>query len=69
MRSLRWLGLIAFSLFVVAAFTPLANLLNVRMAGVADEAHMHLPAGRLQMKRGLETVAAVVAGTGDDPHA
>ena len=36
MRSLRWLGLIAFTLFVVAAFTPLANLLNVRMAGVAD---------------------------------
>jgi uncharacterized SAM-binding protein YcdF (DUF218 family) len=36
MRRLRWLGLIAFTLFVVAAFTPLANLLNVRMAGVAD---------------------------------
>jgi uncharacterized SAM-binding protein YcdF (DUF218 family) len=36
MRSLRWLGLIAFTVFVVAAFTPLANLLNVRMAGVAD---------------------------------
>ena len=36
MRSLRWLGLIAFTLFIVAAFTPLANLLNVRMAGVAD---------------------------------
>ena len=36
MRSLRWLGLIACTLFVVAAFTPLANLLNVRMAGVAD---------------------------------
>jgi len=36
MRSLRWLGLIAFILFVVAAFTPLANLLNVRMAGIAD---------------------------------
>jgi uncharacterized SAM-binding protein YcdF (DUF218 family) len=36
MRSLRWLGLIAFTLFVVAAFTPLANQLNVRMAGVAD---------------------------------
>jgi uncharacterized SAM-binding protein YcdF (DUF218 family) len=36
MRSLRWLGLIAFTLFVVAAFMPLANLLNVRMAGVAD---------------------------------
>ena len=36
MRSLQWLGLIAFTLFIVAAFTPLANLLNVRMAGVAD---------------------------------
>ena len=36
MRSFRWLGLIAFTLFVVAAFTPLANLLNVRMAGIAD---------------------------------
>ncbi len=36
MRSLRWFGLIAFILFVVAAFTPLANLLNVRMAGIAD---------------------------------
>src|SRR5260370_21488458 len=35
MRSLRWFGLIAFILFVVAAFTPLANLLNVRMAGIA----------------------------------
>ena len=36
MRSLRWFGLIAFLLFVGAAFTPLANLLNVRMAGVAQ---------------------------------
>jgi uncharacterized SAM-binding protein YcdF (DUF218 family) len=36
MRSLRWLGLIAFILFLVSAFTPLANLLNVRMAGIAN---------------------------------
>jgi len=39
MRSLRWLGLIAFILFVIAAFTPLANLLNVRMAGIANLVH------------------------------
>lgn len=36
MRSFRWLGLSALILFVVAAFAPLANLLNVRMAGVAN---------------------------------
>jgi uncharacterized SAM-binding protein YcdF (DUF218 family) len=35
MRSLRWLGLIALILFAVAAFTPLASLLNVGMAGIA----------------------------------
>lgn len=36
MRTLRCIGLIAFFLFVVAAFTPLANLLNIWMAGTAS---------------------------------
>jgi uncharacterized SAM-binding protein YcdF (DUF218 family) len=36
MRSLRYVGVLALLLFVVAAFTPLANLLNIRMAGVAQ---------------------------------
>jgi uncharacterized SAM-binding protein YcdF (DUF218 family) len=35
MRGLRLLGLIGFLVFVAAAFTPLANFLNIRMAGVA----------------------------------
>src|SRR2546428_8424139 len=35
MRGLRLLGLIGFLVFVAAAFTPLANSLNLRMAGVA----------------------------------
>ena len=35
MRGLRVLGAVAVLLFVVAAFTPLANILNVRMAGTA----------------------------------
>ncbi len=35
MRGLRLLGLIGFLVFVAAAFTPLANFLNLRMAGVA----------------------------------
>ena len=34
MRGLRCLGLIALLLFTLAAFTPLANLINIRMAGV-----------------------------------
>jgi len=34
MRGLRCLGLIVLLLFAVAAFTPLANLINIRMAGV-----------------------------------
>ena len=33
MRGLRYVGLIALILFAIAAFTPLANLLNIRMAG------------------------------------
>jgi len=33
-RGLRLLGLVGLLLFVVAAFTPLANLLNIWMAGV-----------------------------------
>jgi uncharacterized SAM-binding protein YcdF (DUF218 family) len=36
MRSLRYVGVLALLLFVVAAFTPLANLLNIRMAGIAQ---------------------------------
>jgi len=35
MRGLRGLGLIALLLFAVAAFTPLANLINIWMAGVS----------------------------------
>jgi len=35
MYGLRYVGLIALLLFVLAAFTPLANLLNIRMAGQA----------------------------------
>src|SRR5262245_24243719 len=35
MHTLRFLGAVAVSLFVVAAFTPLANVLNIRMAGAA----------------------------------
>src|ERR1700730_3382682 len=35
MRGLRCLGLIALLLFAVAAFTPLANLINIWMAGVS----------------------------------
>jgi len=35
MRGLRLLGLIGFLVFVAAAFTPLANFLNLRMGGVA----------------------------------
>ncbi len=35
MRGLRLLGLIGFLVFVAAAFTPLANFLNIRMGGVA----------------------------------
>ena len=35
MRGLRCLGLIGLLLFTVAAFTPLANLINIRMAGVS----------------------------------
>jgi uncharacterized SAM-binding protein YcdF (DUF218 family) len=35
MRGLRPLGLVALLLFAAAAFTPLANRLNVWMAGVA----------------------------------
>ncbi len=35
MHGLRYVGLIALLLFVLAAFTPLANLLNIRMAGQA----------------------------------
>ncbi len=35
MRGLRLLGLIGFLVFVAAAFTPLANFLNIQMAGVA----------------------------------
>ncbi len=33
MHGLRYVGLIALLLFAVAAFTPLANLLNILMAG------------------------------------
>lgn len=36
MHGLRLLGAVAVLLFVVAAFTPLANVLNIRMAGVAQ---------------------------------
>lgn len=36
MHRLRYVGLIALLLFAVAAFTPLANLLNSRMAGQAQ---------------------------------
>jgi uncharacterized SAM-binding protein YcdF (DUF218 family) len=35
MRGLRLLGLVGLLVFAVAAFTPLANWLNARMAGVA----------------------------------
>jgi uncharacterized SAM-binding protein YcdF (DUF218 family) len=35
MRGLRCLGSIALLLFAVAAFTPLANLINIWMAGVS----------------------------------
>jgi uncharacterized SAM-binding protein YcdF (DUF218 family) len=35
MHGLRYVGLIGLLLFVLAAFTPLANLLNIRMAGPA----------------------------------
>jgi uncharacterized SAM-binding protein YcdF (DUF218 family) len=35
MHGLRYVGLIGLLLFVLAAFTPLANLLNIRMAGQA----------------------------------
>jgi uncharacterized SAM-binding protein YcdF (DUF218 family) len=35
MRGLRLLGLVGVLLFAVAAFTPLANRLNIWMAGVA----------------------------------
>jgi uncharacterized SAM-binding protein YcdF (DUF218 family) len=35
MRGLRYVGLIALLLFAIAAFTPLANLLNIWMAGQA----------------------------------
>jgi Uncharacterized conserved protein len=35
MHGLRCVGLIGLLLFVLAAFTPLANLLNIRMAGQA----------------------------------
>jgi uncharacterized SAM-binding protein YcdF (DUF218 family) len=35
MRGLRLLGLIGLLVFVAAAFTPLANFLNLRMGGVA----------------------------------
>lgn len=35
MRALRLLGLVGLLLFVVAAFTPLANRLNIWMAGSA----------------------------------
>jgi uncharacterized SAM-binding protein YcdF (DUF218 family) len=35
MYGLRYVGLIGLLLFVLAAFTPLANLLNIRMAGQA----------------------------------
>jgi uncharacterized SAM-binding protein YcdF (DUF218 family) len=35
MYGLRYVGLIALLLFALAAFTPLANLLNIRMAGQA----------------------------------
>jgi uncharacterized SAM-binding protein YcdF (DUF218 family) len=35
MRGLRCLGLTALLLFAVAAFTPLANLINIWMAGVS----------------------------------
>jgi uncharacterized SAM-binding protein YcdF (DUF218 family) len=35
MRGLRCLGLIALLVFTVAAFTPLANLINIRMAGAS----------------------------------
>jgi len=34
MRGLRCLGLIVLLLFAIATFTPLANLINIRMAGV-----------------------------------
>ncbi len=37
MHGLRYVGLIALLLFAVAAFTPLANLLNTWMAGQAAE--------------------------------
>jgi uncharacterized SAM-binding protein YcdF (DUF218 family) len=36
MRGLGYVGVLALVLFAVAAFTPLANLLNIRMAGVAQ---------------------------------
>jgi uncharacterized SAM-binding protein YcdF (DUF218 family) len=35
MRGLRALGAVAVLLFLIAAFTPLANVLNIRMAGAA----------------------------------
>jgi uncharacterized SAM-binding protein YcdF (DUF218 family) len=35
MHGLRYVGLIGLLLFVLAALTPLANLLNIRMAGQA----------------------------------
>jgi len=35
LRGLRLLGLVGLLLFAVAAFTPLANRLNIWMAGVA----------------------------------
>ena len=35
MYGLRYVGLTGLLLFVLAAFTPLANLLNIRMAGQA----------------------------------
>src|SRR5256885_7976340 len=35
MRGLRLLGLAALVVFATMAFTPLANYINIRMAGVA----------------------------------
>lgn len=35
MHGLRYVGLVGLLLFVLAALTPLANLLNIRMAGQA----------------------------------
>src|SRR2546426_652314 len=74
MRSLRWLGLIGFTLFVVAAFTPLANLLNVRMAGVADVGPsdaIDMPRSRALMERAGFVVrpAPTAAGGPSNPEA